>query len=432
MKGSTRSARRLTGEIRASDLMEFDEARSLVLAAAPRPKREDVRLTDAQGRVLARDVRADRDLPPFDRSMLDGYAVRVTGEFGGMQVLPVVGEVAAGERPPRLLAPDTCLRIWTGAAVPSGAQGVIPVERAREVDGRAYLEGPLPTGSGRRAGIADRGEDARRGAIVLPRGRRINPAAAALLASVGAAEVPVFVQPEVAIVVTGHELVAPEHRPSAVQVRSANDFTVAAIVEATGVSGVTRLGIVEDDPAPLRRALRHGLGHDILVVTGGVSAGRLDLVPDILRDLGVRIVLHRVAIRPGKPFLFGIDTKGGRRTAVFGLPGNPVSVLATAVEFLTPFIRAWRGESIRPLRAKLDAPVRRPEGLLHFVPCDLRLDAEGSLRARVIDSHGSGDFVSVSGARALMRVPGGAGPLPAGTILDVDPIPGCVPTMEES
>jgi molybdopterin molybdotransferase len=426
-KSSTRRPRKGA----ANDLLGFDEALALVLAAAPRPKRETVRLAEAQGRVLAGDVRADRDLPPFDRSMLDGYAVRVTGDFGGMQVLPVAGEVAAGERPPKLLAPDTCVRIWTGAAVPSGAQGVIPVERAREVEGRAYLEGPLSAGTDRRPGIAERGEDARRGTVVLSRGRRVTPAAASLLASVGLADVPVYAQPEVAIVVTGHEIVPPASRPSAVQVRSANDATVAAIAEASGVSGVSQLGIVEDDPAPLRRTLRRGLGHDILVVTGGVSAGRLDLVPDILKELGVKIILHRVAIRPGKPFLFGVDTKGGRRTAVFGLPGNPVSVLATAVEFLTPFLRAWRAEASRPLRAKLDAPVRRPPGLLHFVPCDLWLDAEGSLRARGIESHGSGDFVSVSCARAFLRVPGGVEAVPAGTMMDVDPIPGCTPTTEE-
>jgi molybdopterin molybdotransferase len=414
------------------ELLAFEIALARVLAAAPAPKRESIALACAQGRILARDIRADRDLPPFDRATLDGYAVRVTGDFGGMQVLPVVGEVAAGERPPRHLAPDTCVRVWTGAAVPTEAQGVIPVERAREADGRAYLEGPLGVGRARREGIAGRCEDARRGAVVIPRGRRVTAAEASLLASVGVAEVPVYSQPEVAIVVTGHELVPPSVRPNSVQIRSANDATVAAVVETTGVSGVSRLGIIEDDPAPLRRALRRGLGHDILVVTGGVSAGRLDLVPDMLRDLGVRIVLHRVAIRPGKPFLFGIDTKGGRRTAVFGLPGNPVSVLATAVEFLVPFIRAWRGERVRPLRARLDAPLQRPAGLLHFVPCELRIDPEGSLRAREIVSHGSGDFVSAARARAFLRVPGGGTAIPAESILDVDLIPGCAPVAEDA
>jgi molybdopterin molybdotransferase len=138
-----------------------------------------------------------------------------------------------------------------------------------------------------------------------------------------------------------------------------------------------------------------------------------------------------VAIRPGKPFLFGIDTKGGRRTAVFGLPGNPVSVLATAVEFLVPFIRAWRGETHRSLRARSDTPLQRPAGFLHFVPCDLRVDGGGALRAREIVSHGSGDFVSVAAARAFLRVKGGEGVIPEGSILEVDPIPGCAPVAEE-
>ena len=414
------------------ELLAFEKALARVLDAVPSPKRETVALARAQGRVLARDVRADRDLPPFDRAALDGFAVRVSGEFGGMRVLPVVGEVAAGERPPRGLAPDTCVRVFTGAPLPAGAQGVIPIERAREAEGRAYLEGPLAIDGPRRGGIADRGEDARKGGLLLSRGRRIGASEAALLASVGAAEVAVFAQPEVAIVVTGHELVPASAKPSRVQIRSANDATVAAIVAAVGVSGIRRLGIVEDDPGPLRRALRRGLGHDILVVTGGVSVGRLDLVPDLLRDLGVRIVLHRVAIRPGKPFLFGIDRRGGRRTAVFGLPGNPVSVLATAVEFLAPFVRAWRGESrpSRPLRARLDAPLRRPAGLFHFVPGELRVDGEGVLRAREIASHGSGDFVSVAGAHAFLRVPGGDAALPEGGLVEADPIPGSVPDAE--
>lgn len=416
------------------ELLAFDEALARVLAAVPRPRRERVPLARSQGRVLARDVRADRDLPPFDRAALDGYAVRVSGKFGGIQALPIVGEVAAGDKPPRVLPLDSCIRIWTGASVPAGAQGIVPIERARETDGRAYLEGPVDIDATPREGIVDRGTDARRGAALIGRGRRITPAEAALLASVGIAEVPVFSEPEVAIVVTGHELVPPSSKPGAVQIRSANDATVAAIVEAVGVSGVSYLGLIEDDPAPLRRALRRGLGHDILVVTGGVSAGRLDLVPDILRELGVRIVLHRVAIRPGKPFLFGIDTKGGRRTAVFGLPGNPVSVLATAVVFLVPFIRAWRGEPEprRSLRARVKAPIQRSAGLLHFVPCTLDVDAEGALRAGEIPMHGSGDFASAARARAFLRIPGSATEHPAGSILDADPIPGCAPVAEES
>ncbi len=439
-----------------SGLLSFEEALRLVLAQAPAPLAEAVALEDAAGRILARDVRADRDIPPFDRSALDGYAVRVRGSFGARRRLPVAGEIAAGDPPPRSIQEGTCVRIWTGAAVPRGSQGVIAIEKAMESNGWAELEGPLDPppaagrGARRRQGIAEHGEDARRGDILARRGERITPGRSAVLAAVGMSEVQVCSEFDLAIAVTGREVVAPDRRPAREQIRSANDALVAAIARSVGVRRIRRLGIADDEERDVRRMILRGFKHEILVVTGGVSAGRLDLVPAVLRDLGVRILVHKVAMRPGKPFLFGVmehrsrrrtpretavrtpraepvRAEDGRRTFVFGLPGNPVSVLATAVEFLVPFLRASGGgipEGTGRIPVRTVRSIRRGGGLMHFVPCVVSIDSSGTLLAREVVIMGSGDFVSASRANAFLRVPGDGRERRSGSLLFADPIPG--------
>lgn len=418
-----------------SGLLPVDTALEIILSAVPRPRRENIGIIESRGRILARDVKADRDLPPFDRSALDGYAVRTSKPFGKRCVLPVVAEIAAGESGPRSLKPDTCVRIWTGAAVPAGAQGVVPVEKATEENGTVILEGPLEAVGDRRQGIANRGEDTRKGTMLLERGRTITMGDLAVLGGVGVDPVPVYSEPSIAVLVTGHELVRPAERPKPVQIRSTNDLVIATIVDAIGAKKTKLLGIVEDEPGPLKRAIRRGLAHDVLVITGGISMGGLDLVPDILREVGVKIRLHRVAIRPGKPFLFGTYSEKGRRTAVFGLPGNPGSTLVTALAFLGPFLRAWRGEqnpADRSLPVRLRRPIRRGKGLLHFVPCDISIDGEGVLYAQDIPMHGSGDYVSASRTQGYLRVPGDGKERKAGTLLRLDPLPGILIRGEES
>jgi len=414
-------------------LTTFDDALGMVLDAAPRPRREIVDLKDSCGRVLARDIRADRDLPPFDRAALDGYAFRVGGKSEGEPVWPVVGEVAAGSRPPRELKEGTSIRIWTGAPVPRGAQGIVPVEEATEVAGGVLLSLPGSAGGRKRAAIALRGEDARRGDRLFARGTRLRHAALPVLAAVGVHRVPVHARPTLAVVSTGDELVPAAGRPSPVQIRSSNDLLIRSLVAAAGVSSVNDLGIARDEPALLKKALARGLEAEILVVSGGVSAGRLDHVPAVLRDLGVRVVFHKVAIRPGKPLLFGVRSLAGRRTAVFGLPGNPVGVLVTAVEFLLPFIRRFQGEvpSVDlPLPVRIETAMRRGGDLLHFVPCALDVDTEGSMRAREIPLRGSGDFAAASRTDALLRVPGDGVGRESGSVLTADLLPGGAPRGE--
>jgi molybdenum cofactor synthesis domain-containing protein len=408
-------------------LVSFDRALGKILKAVPKPKRESVALAEALGRVLGQDVRADRDLPPFDRAALDGYAVRVEGLFGARRTLPITGEIVAGEPGRREIKPNSCVRIWTGASVPKGAQGIIPVERARERGGEVTLEGPLRSSGMRRYGIADRGEDASRGELLLPTGETLGEGDLVVLGAVGRSRVSVYREPRIAVLVTGHELVRPHERPTAVQIRSTNDLIVSSLVAPLAAPEIETLGIVGDERGPLRRAIRRGLESDLLIVTGGVSMGRLDLVPEILESLGVRIELHGIAIRPGKPFLFGRYNRDGRRTAVFGLPGNPVSVMVTTLVLVAPYLHAWRGAPSgvdRSCAARLLGSVVRGGNLLHFVPCRLGIDRTARATARPLPMNGSGDFVSASRANGLLRVPGDGRKRRAGSIMTADPIPG--------
>lgn len=391
-------------------MLTFDEALDRILRSAPAPRPETVPLARAASRILARPARADRDLPPFDRAALDGYAVRVGEPFGEERVLPVTGEVAAGDPLSGPLRRGTCVRIMTGAAVPRGAEGIVPVERSEEEDAgrRVRLRGPLEARGGMRPGIANRGEDARRGAVLLRRGTRLSAQHIAVLAGIGAADVPVFRQPSIGILATGGEIVPPGTTPAPHQIRSSNDLFLAALLAATGLSRVENLGIVPDRARDLTRGIGRALtASDLLVVTGGVSAGRYDLVPDVLRACGVKVLLHKIALRPGKPLLFGVVRWKGLKRFVFGLPGNPVSVAATAHAFLLPFLRAWQGEAQPPpLTARIATGIRRAGGLTHLVPAVLRTDGEGILWAEEIPIRGSGDYAGASRARAWLRIEG--------------------------
>jgi molybdopterin molybdotransferase len=253
-----------------------------------------------------------------------------------------------------------------------------------------------------------------------------------VLAATGQAQVAVHARPRISLLLTGAEVVPPDARPAPQQIRSTHGAVIASLLRASGLGEARDLGIVTDREAALRKRIARGFEEsDLLLVTGGVSAGRLDFVPGVLRDLGVRVLFHKVAIRPGKPVLYGIGKRaGGGRVHVFGLPGNPVSVLATTILFVLPFLRGWQGEPpAPPLAVALEEPVRRGGGLTHFIPSVLSIAPDATLRCRPLVSHGSGDFVSASGARALLRVPGNNETREPGTILPAVAIPGPIEAL---
>jgi molybdopterin molybdotransferase len=282
----------------------------------PNPAVEILPLSQVQGRVLAEDVVADRDSPPFHRAIRDGYAVRSGDVSTAPASLACVGEVRAGEGFPGTVGPGECVEIMTGAPVPDGTDAVVMIEHVRAQGSRVeVLRAVSPNEN-----VVQQGSEAVKGRVVLPRGRRLGPGEMGLLASVGRAHVRVFRSPQVAILPTGDELVPYDALPGPYQVRNSNAVTLAALVVAAG--GVPRqLGIAPDQKEALRRLILDGLESDLLLLSGGVSMGKYDFVGQVLGELGGEFFIQGVAMRPGKPLVFG---RCGEKF-FFGLPGNPVS-----------------------------------------------------------------------------------------------------------
>src|SRR5262249_13774248 len=314
-------------------LLPIEDALREVLDRASRLPAEQVELTSALGRVLAADVRAAADLPPFASSAMDGFAVRAADTPG---TLPVVERIAAGTVAARVLAPGEAMAIATGAPVPEGADAVVPIEYVVNRENSVEIPPPPEVGANGRP----RGGDLRAGDPVRGAGTRLGAAQIGAAAAAGSAEVACALRPRAAVVSTGTELRRPGERLGAGQIFESNGFMLSAALASAGAS-VLPLAAVSDDENAHREALRRGLDADVLVTSGGVSVGPHDLVRRIEAELGVEEVFWRVAVKPGKPISFG--TRG--RTLVFGLPGNPVSSLVCFELFVRPAVLALQGAS---------------------------------------------------------------------------------------
>jgi molybdopterin molybdotransferase len=389
-------------------MVPFEEALAIVLAEAVPLPGEDVALEDALSRVLAEDVPSDRDLPPFDRAAMDGYALRAGDVAGAPVALDVVGEVRAGQWPDLTVGPGQAARIMTGAPVPPGADAVQPVEKTQPLDEfRVTILSPVAGGGN----VAPRGSAARGGDVVLARGRVIDPAAVAVLASAGRPRVRVARRPVLALLVTGDEIVDVSASPGPAQIRNSNGPAVAALARLAGAE-VRLLGVAPDRQDAIEEALREGGGADLLVVSGGVSAGDYDLVEPALLALGARFLFTQVAIKPGAPLVFGRLGEA----LVFGLPGNPVSAQVTFDLFVRPALLRMQGARVtgRPrARVELREGVENRSGRKSHVPARVRFE-DGSLVARPVRSAGSGDLAAHARANALVvieadRLKAGAG-----------------------
>jgi molybdopterin molybdotransferase len=385
-------------------LLPLDEAIDIVTQTALALREShppDTRVTtiwEASGFVIATDVRADRPMPPFDKSMMDGFAVRAADLVGASTELVVVDEIAAGEVPGREVGPGEAIAIMTGAPIPVGADAVVVVERTQREGERVIVQGTIGVG----ANIARLGSQVAEGEIVVERGRIIESLTAGVLASFGAHEVPVYRRPRMTVIATGDELVSVEETPGPAQIRDSNRKTLMALGEAEWCRVVDG-GIAKDDRHELARNIRDGLDGDVLVLSGGVSAGSYDHVRECLEAEGVEILFHQIAIKPGKPVLFGRTA----RTLVFGLPGNPVSSYVTAMLLLVPAVRIL-GRRPDARSWYLDLPlVERgldaTQGRTTFHPADLvRLDGDAlGVRPRAWD--GSADHVAYARASVLIR-----------------------------
>ena len=339
-------------------MISVAEAIAAILERSPPLAARRVPLADALGLILAEDVVADIDLPPFDKALMDGHAVRsadlaATGEHR----FRVVDEIIAGRTPARALAVGEAARIMTGAPLPPGADAVVMIERATILDdGAVLLPGPVSPGLNR----LTRGREMRRGDILLHRGARIDARKLGLIASAGLAEVLVIPTPTVAVMPTGDELVPIGQRPEGGQIRNSNGIMIAGLARAWGSRRSEEKPIAPDDPELLRLALSEVLTDpgeaDVLLICGGVSAGTRDLVPPALVSLGVEPVFHKVAVKPGKPLWFGVGPSRGGQPGplVFGLPGNPASGLIGFLLFVRPALEALSGR-----RVALDPPPPR-------------------------------------------------------------------------
>ena len=379
---------------------------SIVLErTSPRATNETCLLGDAVGRVLAQSVRSDLDLPPFQKSAMDGYAVRSADCTGPKVRLRKLGESRAGGPFEGEVPPGHCVAIYTGAQVPDDCDAVVMVEKSKEEEGEfVELEDQPKPGQN----VCQRGEDLAEGQEVLAAGTRLLPAMVSLLASVGCTPVPVVPRPRVAILTTGDELIDPGERPGPGQIREGNTLHLAALARAAGAQ-VVQSGVVRDDVAGLAATFRKVLEEcDVLVTTGGVSMGKYDLVGEALEAVGVQKVFHKVAIKPGKPVWFG--TAGEK--LVFGLPGNPVSCWVGHEVFVRPALAKLSGlnaDEWNPAlrRGRWAGEPTRTNNREQHLPASITQAADGVDELALVRWKSSADLMGLSRARALAVVPPG-------------------------
>jgi molybdopterin molybdotransferase len=379
-------------------MISVAEAEARILSTAKPSEPEAVALAEADGRVLSQPLIARRTHPPRDVSAMDGYALRHSDAPAAPVTLPVAFRVQAGETPPPL-PPGAAARIFTGAVLPGGADTIVIQEDTR-ADGEqvTILEAPRPGQHVRRAGY-----DLAEGAVLLPAGAQLGPAQIALAAAAGHATLSVHRRPRVALLATGDELVPPGVMPEGAQIIASTGVALAALIRRWGGEAID-LGIAPDDKDAIASAARPGLTADILVTQGGASVGDADLVKPALAPLGLDVDFWKIAMRPGKPLMFG--SIGATR--VIGLPGNPVSALVCAILFLQPLVRTLSGASWtghRTLTARLGAPLRANDQRQDYLRASVRRDGE-TLAAEAFPLQDSGNLSTFAKSDALiLRAP---------------------------
>lgn len=424
----------------SAGVLAFEEAYEVVrqhcqrILELPEAQSESVPLLQALGRVLAEPIVADRDFPPFPRATRDGFAVRAIDlEQSGPTVLRVVGQVKAGDSYDLPLAAGEAVEIMTGAAVPPGADAVVMVEyTARRVIAKANPKGReggqrkevLDIGADTVSDEADRaiandlveiqrvsatgenivpaGAEARAGQELLPRGKQLGPAQIALAAAAGKASISAYRKPRVAILSTGDELVDVAEKPGPSQIRNSNSYSLAAEVAANGGEAV-QLPIAPDEESKLTELIQEGLKTDMLLLSGGVSMGKFDLVEQTLKALGAEFFFTGAMIQPGRPVVFG--TCG--ETPFFGLPGNPVSVMVTFELFARPLLEALSGAEpsrVKSAKARLKKEFKTKTGLTRFLPAMLEGELEDP-EVEVVPWQGSGDMLAAARANCYLVVP---------------------------
>jgi len=386
------------------------EARDAILAALPAFDSESIPSDASTGRVLRQTIVAERDQPPFDRVMMDGIAIAY-GDYGdGTRSFPMQATQAAGDQQ-LSLEQGKCIETMTGASLPEGADCIVPVERIAVVDGIATLEDNYEVMQ--RRFIHARGSDHNEGAELLTTGKRITPMDIAIINSAGLTQVEVSRSPKIRVISTGNELVPAGQPIEPQQIRMSNGPAVIAMLEQHGYSNNEHDHLV-DDPDVLREKIgAHLNAADMLILSGGVSMGKADFIPEVLKDLGVEVVFHKISQRPGKPMWFGI---GPNNQVVFALPGNPVSTLVCCRQYVIPALaRASAQRDRQPEFAALAQDVTFEPNLTSFLPVRLISSTGGQVLAMPVPTNTSGDFTSLSGTDGYVELPLDESRFPSGT-----------------
>lgn len=403
----------------ATLLPSYEEAAALVerYAAQLRPdgsRVAQIPLSSTAGRVLAKPILADRDMPPFPRSTRDGFACRAADALI-REWLPVAGSIRAGDQPAGPMPTGAAWEIMTGAAVPSGADAVVMLEHVEHAGQSIRLSAGRTLESGEN--IVGPGAEARTGDELVPAGTDLHAGHIAAAAACGCNALEIFARPRVAILTTGDELVAIDETPAPGQIRNSNAPMLAALVERCGGEAQI-LAAAKDDSAAIEASLRDGLDADLLLISGGVSAGKFDLVEPVLAALGARFYFTGVRIQPGKPLVFGELPRGGSQTMpLFGLPGNPISSAATFLLFAAPVLARLAGSNETAPRfslARLTRAVKGKSDLTRFVPGARSGDGT---EVAAVGTQGSGDLAAFARADCLLVVPEGTERLDTGAVV---------------
>ena len=401
--------------MQTSPLITPLQAEEAINARLTRLPIESLPLLQCVGATLRENIHAERDAPPFDRVTMDGIAVKSELLRQGRRTFHVQGTQAAGAPALELDAGDSAIEVMTGAILPHAADSVIPVEQYDLVDGVVTLKStadPTPYHN-----VHRRGSDSRRGSLLLESGTVLRAPEIAIAASAGMSRIRVSSQPAIMVVSTGDELIEPGDPIADFQVRRSNAYAVVAALRKRGLSRVGDDHVLDNEDSVRERLSVHLTTHDVIILSGGVSMGKFDLVPKVLTELGVREVFHHVAQRPGKPLWFGIGPQG---QTVFGLPGNPVSTLVCLIRYVIPAIAdAMATQHGQPERLALAAPVTFPHALTFFVPILIEYDDSGRSWARPRPTNGSGDFLSLAGTDGFVELPPGPNTFPVGFVTRV-------------
>lgn len=360
---------------------------------------EIVLFTEATGRVLAENIKADRDMPPFNRIAMDGIAVKYEAIEKGHTVFRTIAVQAAGDQPAEITQIDECIEIMTGAMLPASADTVIPYEQIDiNEEGAVLLSNIIKKGQN----IHTQGRDRKQGDILAVPGQVITPSVLSLITSVGEEEIRVKKLPRVVVISTGDEVIDVRETPKPYQIRRSNNYTVQAILKNNGI--IADVLHLPDDADIMERQLAHCLQHyNAIILTGGVSAGKFDLLPQVLEKLFIKQIFHKIAQRPGKPFWFGKHENG---VPIFAFPGNPVAAFMCTHRYFLLWLHATLGMINKPaVYAVLDNDVTFEPELVYFMQVKLLMNDKAQLIAEPLAGNGSGDFANLADADAFMELP---------------------------